>query len=71
MDPAEKFLKFAAECEFMAKFTHIKENKIAWHRMAERWTRCAELARQQATATHEAHYQQRRNRHAHASHASA
>ena len=43
MDPSEKFLRFAAECEHMAKFTHSRENKAVWTRMAERWVRCAQL----------------------------
>jgi hypothetical protein len=43
MDPSEKFLRFAAECEFMAKFTRSRENKAVWTRMAERWLRCAQL----------------------------
>jgi len=37
MDPSEKFLRFAAECELMAKFTRSPENKTVWTRMAERW----------------------------------
>jgi hypothetical protein len=43
MEPSEKFLRFAAECELMAKFTHSPENKTIWIRMAERWLRCARL----------------------------
>jgi hypothetical protein len=43
MDPAERFLRFAAECEFMAKFTRNPENRLVWARMAERWIRCARL----------------------------
>jgi hypothetical protein len=43
MDPSERFLRFAAECELMAKFTHSPENKTVWTRMAERWVRCARL----------------------------
>jgi hypothetical protein len=43
MDPSERFLRFAAECELMAKFTHSRENKVVWTRMAERWVRCARL----------------------------
>jgi hypothetical protein len=43
MDPSEKFLRFAAECELMAKFTRSPENKTTWTRMAERWLRCARL----------------------------
>jgi hypothetical protein len=42
-DPSEKFLRFAAECELMAKFTRSRENKTIWTRMAERWVRCARL----------------------------
>jgi hypothetical protein len=43
MNTAEKFYRFAAECEFMAKFTHNPKNKTIWTHMAERWIRCAEL----------------------------
>jgi hypothetical protein len=43
MDPSEKFLRFAAECELMAKFTRSPENRTVWTRMAERWLRCAQL----------------------------
>jgi hypothetical protein len=43
MDPSERFLRFAAECELMAKFTRSRENKTVWIRMAERWVRCARL----------------------------
>jgi hypothetical protein len=52
MDPAEKFLRFAAECEFMAKFTHNRENKVVWTRMAERWVRCAKLYEGQNAMVH-------------------
>ena len=48
MNPAEKFVIFAAECEHMAKFTHTPENKALWKRMAERWLRCAELFTQES-----------------------
>ena len=36
MSASERLLRFAAECEVMAKFTSSPENKIAWRRMAER-----------------------------------
>ena len=52
MDPSEKFLRFAAECERMAKFTHTPENRAVWFRMAERWLRCAELYDRQTLAAH-------------------
>ena len=47
MSASERFLKFAAECELMAKFTSSLENKVTWHRMAERWVRCAEVYERQ------------------------
>jgi hypothetical protein len=47
MNASDRFLKFAAECEVMAKFTPSPENKVVWHRMAERWIRCAELIERQ------------------------
>ena len=50
MTPSEQFLRFAAECESKAKFTHDRENKPVWHRLAERWVRCAELAESQSVA---------------------
>jgi len=43
MNTAEKFYRFAAECEFMAKLTHSPKNKTIWTHMAERWIRYAEL----------------------------
>ena len=52
MNPSEKFLRFAAECEFMAKFTHNPENKTVRSRMAERWLRCAEFFESQNSAAH-------------------
>jgi hypothetical protein len=51
MNASEKFYRFAAECEFMAKLTHNPNNKTIWIHMAERWIRCAELFdRQSSTA---------------------
>ena len=42
MNPSEKFLRFAAECEAMAKFARSPESKATWGRLAVRWVRCAE-----------------------------
>jgi hypothetical protein len=53
-DPAEKFLRFAAECELMAKFTRSRENKTIWTRMAERWVRCARLYDRRGAPVHSA-----------------
>jgi hypothetical protein len=50
MTPSEKFLRFAAECETMAKFTRNPENRTVWTRMAERWLRCAQLYDRKASA---------------------
>jgi hypothetical protein len=54
MNPSEKFLRFAAECELMAKFTHSPENKTVWNRMAERWLRCAQLYDRECSAVRSA-----------------
>jgi len=47
MNVSDRFLRFAAECELMAKLTPSAENELTWHRMAERWIRCAELIERQ------------------------
>jgi hypothetical protein len=43
MNPTEEFLKHAADCQRMAKFTRDPASKATWNRMAERWQRCAEV----------------------------
>jgi hypothetical protein len=50
MNASDRFLRFAAECEVMAKCTPSPENEIVWHRMAERWIRCAEFIERQESA---------------------
>ena len=42
----EDCLKQAAECRYMAKFSRDGENRFTWLRMADRWVKCAELAKQ-------------------------
>jgi hypothetical protein len=54
MEPSERFLRFAAECELMAKFTRSPENKTVWTRMAERWLRCAHLYDRESAIAHSA-----------------
>jgi hypothetical protein len=49
---SDDFLRHAAECESMAKFSHDAKNKLVWLGMADRWVRCAELAKQQSAAIH-------------------
>ena len=52
MNTSERFLRFATECEFMAKFTRDPENKTLWRQMAERWLRIADLFERQNTLAH-------------------
>ncbi len=53
MNPPEEFLRHAAECELMAKFTRDPESRATWSHMAERWIRCAELFESQSLAAHQ------------------
>jgi hypothetical protein len=48
---AEEFMRHSVECEQMAKFARDRENRDVWSRMAERWIRCAELARRLEPST--------------------
>ena len=50
MNPPEEFLRHAADCERMAKFTRDPASKATWSRMAERWLRCAEVFKSQRAA---------------------
>jgi hypothetical protein len=43
MDTTDKFLRFASECEAMAKISPSRENKVLWNGLAQRWLRCAQL----------------------------
>jgi hypothetical protein len=43
----DRFLRFAAECEVMAKFTRNPQDKAVWNGLAQRWLRCAELMDQE------------------------
>jgi hypothetical protein len=46
MHTADRFLKFATECQIMAQLAPQGENPQTWNRLAERWLRCAELTEQ-------------------------
>ena len=48
MTPAEHFMRHEAECKSMAQLAHDAESRAVWIGMAERWRRCAELAKQQS-----------------------
>lgn len=52
MHATDRFLRFAAECEVMAKFTRSPENKAVWTGLAQRWLRCAELMEQEYSNLH-------------------
>jgi len=52
MNASDRFLRFAAECEAMAKITRSAENEVAWHQMAERWFRLADLVERQSKTAH-------------------
>ena len=54
MNPSEEFMRHAAECELMAKFTRDPQSRATWNHMAERWVRCAELFDSQSAAAHHA-----------------
>jgi hypothetical protein len=43
MNTSDRFTRFAAECEVMAKFACGADDKAIWNRLAQRWIRCAEL----------------------------
>ena len=46
MTPSEHFMRHAAECRSMAEIAIDADSKATWIGMAERWRRCAELAKQ-------------------------
>lgn len=50
MNPPEEFLRHAADCQRMAKFTRDPVSRATWSRMAERWLRCAEVFKSQRAA---------------------
>jgi hypothetical protein len=62
MSPSQQFLKFAADCESMAKLTRGRRNDPDWDRMAERWVRCAEWAERQSLAAQKAQLLRREQR---------
>lgn len=55
MDTMDRFLRFAAECEVMAKVTRSRENKAVWNGLAQRWLRCAEMMDQSRSHVARAH----------------
>jgi hypothetical protein len=60
MSPAETFLRFAADCESMARSARDPANRAAWRRMAENWQRNAELFESRNLAAREQAWHRRR-----------
>jgi len=52
MNPSEEFLRHAADCQRMAKFTRDPQSRATWSRMAERWLSCAERFNSEMLAAH-------------------
>ena len=59
MSPSQQFLRFAADCESMAKLTPDRRNDSDWGRLAQRWVRCAEWAERQILAAEKAQLRRR------------
>jgi hypothetical protein len=51
MHAPEVFLKHAAACDGMAKFTRDSQSCAAWKGMAERWRQCAERAKREVSSS--------------------
>jgi hypothetical protein len=50
INPSDEFLRHAADCQQMARFTRDPASKATWSRMAERWRHCAEVFQSQRLA---------------------
>jgi hypothetical protein len=50
INPSDEFLRHAADCQQMARFTRDPASKATWSRMAERWRHCAEVFQSQRSA---------------------
>jgi hypothetical protein len=65
MDATDRFVRFAAECEVMAKFSRNRETKAVWNGLAQRWLRCAELMDQEHANGYQTHSARRRRTFSH------
>jgi hypothetical protein len=54
MNPSEEFLRHAADCVQMAKFTRDPQSRATWQRMAQRWVSCAERFKNESLAAQKA-----------------
>jgi hypothetical protein len=48
---SKTFLRFAAECEAMARFARDPENRLIWRGFAARWSRYAKSVENRFTRT--------------------
>jgi hypothetical protein len=62
MHTADRFLKFATECQVMAQLAPQRENRQTWNRLAERWLRCAKLTEQLDTELRSSELRRRQKR---------
>ncbi len=62
MNPSEKFRKFAAECQAMAKFARSRESKATWNHLAARWIQCAESMAERYSSAAKLHRTAKPNR---------
>jgi hypothetical protein len=63
MNLTDEFLKHAADCEQMAKFTLDPASKVTWNEMAERFHRCAAKFTSQSLVTRNAILTKRHRNH--------
>jgi hypothetical protein len=62
MSASDRFLRFATECELMAKVSQDPKNKTVWRDIAERWARCAEFVERQNSLADTARSMKRRGK---------
>ena len=60
MGHSEAFRKHAEECRQNARIAPDTEARATWQRMAERWSRCAQLEQEAAVAAAESALRRRR-----------
>ena len=61
MGHSEAFHKHAEECRKMARIAPDADARATWQRLAERWSRCAELEQQAIAAAEAAARRRERN----------
>jgi hypothetical protein len=61
MNQVQEFLNRANECQQVARSKRDAEAKATWKRLAERWVRCADIARDHEKRAYLARYRRRNN----------